>query len=165
MLKKIKIKRWIVKTILQSNIKAIIQTRGETWSQRVTTYDTIKLCSRWQERCGMRTAEWERLSSAQCLSCIWLLVSPWLQHARPPCPSPTPRACSNSWPSCRWCHPSIRLFANEWALRIRWPKYWSFSFSSSPSNEYSGLISFRIVWLDLFAVQGILKRSAKMYIY
>ena len=165
MLKKIKIKRWIVKTILQSNIKAIIQTRGETWSQRETTYDTIKLCSRWQERCGMRTAEWERLSSAQSLSCIWLLVSPWLQHARPPCPSPTPRACSNSCLSSWWCHPSIRLFPNESALRIRWPKDWSFSFSISPSNEYSGLISFRIVWVDLLAVQGSLKRSAKTYIY
>jgi len=53
--------------------------------------------------------------------------------------------------------PSIRIFSNESALRIRWPKYWSFSFSSSPSNEYSGLISFRIDWLDLLAVQGTLK--------
>ena len=54
--------------------------------------------------------------------------------------------------------PSIRVFSNESALRIRWPKYWSFSFSISPSNEYSGLISFRMDWLDLIAVQGILKR-------
>ena len=53
--------------------------------------------------------------------------------------------------------PSIRVFSNESALRIRWPKYWSFSFSISPSNEYSVLISFRIDWLDLLAVQGILK--------
>ena len=64
------------------------------------------------------------------------------------------------------CHPllhlpsiflSIRVFSNELALRIRWPKYWSFSFSISASNEYSGLISFRIDWLDLLAVQGTLK--------
>ena len=64
------------------------------------------------------------------------------------------------------CHPllflpsiflSIRVFANESALRIRWSKYWSFSFSISPSNEYSGLISFRMDWLDLLAVQGTLK--------
>ena len=92
-----------------------------------------------------------------------------LQHARPPCPSPTPGACSNSCPSCRWCHPtisssvipyilppsifpSIRVFSTESALCIRWPKYWSFSFSISPSNEYSGLISFRTDWLDLLAV-------------
>ena len=53
--------------------------------------------------------------------------------------------------------PRIRVFSNESALRIRWPKYWSFSFSISPSNEYSGLISFRMDWLDLLAVQGILK--------
>ena len=53
--------------------------------------------------------------------------------------------------------PSIRVFSNESALCIRWPKYWSFSFSISPSNEHSGLISFRMDWLDLLAVQGILK--------
>ena len=53
--------------------------------------------------------------------------------------------------------PSIRIFSNESALRIRWPKYWSFSFNISPSNEYSGLISFRMDWLDLLAVQGTLK--------
>ena len=54
--------------------------------------------------------------------------------------------------------PSIRVFSNESVLCIRWPKYWSFSFSISPSNEYSGLISFRIYWLDLLAAQGTLKR-------
>ena len=54
--------------------------------------------------------------------------------------------------------PSIRVFSNESVLHIRWPKYWSFSFSISPSNEHSGLISFRIDWLDLLAVQGTLKR-------
>ena len=53
--------------------------------------------------------------------------------------------------------PSIRVFSNESAFHIRWPKYWSFSFSISPSNEYSGLISFRTDWLDLLAVQGTLK--------
>ena len=53
--------------------------------------------------------------------------------------------------------PSISVFSNESALRIRWPKYWSFSFSISPSNEYSGLISFRMDWLDLLVVQGTLK--------
>ena len=58
------------------------------------------------------------------------------------------------WPSI---FPSIRVFSNESALRIRWPKYWSFSFNISPSNEHSGLISFRMDWLDLLAVQGTLK--------
>ena len=53
--------------------------------------------------------------------------------------------------------PSIRVFSNELVLHIRWPKYWSFSFSISPSNEYLGLVSFRMDWLDLLAVQGTLK--------
>ena len=95
------------------------------------------------------------------------------QHARPPCPSPTPRVDSNSCPLSQWCHPtisschllllppsifpSIRVLSNESVLHIRWPKYWSFIFSISPSNEYSGLISFRMDWLDLLAVQGTLK--------
>ena len=86
-----------------------------------------------------------------------------LQHARPPCLSPIPRVYSNSCPSSQWCHPaifpSIRVFSNESVLRIRWPKYWSYSFSISLSNEYSGLISFRIVWSDLLAVQGTLKKA------
>ena len=65
-----------------------------------------------------------------------------------PLPSPSPPASIFS---------SIRVFSNESALHIRWPKYWSFSFSISPSNEYSGLISYRMDWLDLLAVQGTLK--------
>ena len=59
--------------------------------------------------------------------------------------------------------PSIRVFSNESALHIRWPKYWSFSFSISSSNEYSGLISFRMDWLDLLAVQGTLKSLLQHY--
>ena len=98
-----------------------------------------------------------------------------LQHARLPCPLPTPRTCSNSYPLSQWCHPTIspfvvpssvfptsvfptiRVFSNESVLHIRWPKYWSFSFNINPSNEYSGLISFRIAWFDLRAAQEILK--------
>ena len=59
--------------------------------------------------------------------------------------------------------PSIRVFSNKSALHIRWPKYWSFSFSISPSNEYSGLISFRMDWFDLLAVQGTLKNLLQHY--
>ena len=59
--------------------------------------------------------------------------------------------------------PSIRVFANESALRIRWPKYWSFSFKISPTNEHPGLISFRMDWLDLLAVQGTLKSLLQHY--
>ena len=91
-----------------------------------------------------------------------------LQHARLPCPSPSSRACSNSCQvSCNSIQPSrplmspsppafIRVFSNKKVLHIRWPKYWSFSFSINPSNEYSGLTFFRIDWFHL-AVQGILK--------
>ena len=91
-----------------------------------------------------------------------------LQHARPPCPSPTPRVHSNSHPSshltlCRPLlllppiPPSIKVFSNESTPHMRWPKYWSFSLSLIPSNEHPGLISFRMDWLDLLAVHGTLK--------
>ena len=114
------------------------------------------------------------ISSVQSLSCVWLFATPWTA-AREASLSST-----NSWsllklvsiesvmPSnhlilCRplllllSVLPSIRVFSNESILCIGWPKYWSFSFSISPSNEYSELISFRMVWLDLLAVQGTLK--------
>ena len=105
-------------------------------------------------------------------SVVWDSFRPHgLQHTRLPCPSPTPGADSNSCPLSQWCHPtisssvipfsschsvfpSIRVFSNESALQIRWPKYWTFSFSISPSNEYSRLISFRTDSFDLLAVQG-----------
>ena len=97
-----------------------------------------------------------------------------LQHVRFPGPSPSPRTCSKSSPLSQWYYPtisssvcpllflpsifpSIRIFSSDWVLRIRWPKYWSFSFSISPSNGYSVLISFRMDCLDLLAVQGTLE--------
>ena len=116
--------------------------------------------------------------SVQMLSHVRLFVTPTL------CPKPAGRQASlsitNSWSLLKHmsialvmqsnhlilCHPllllppifpSIRVFSNESVLRIRWPKYWSFNFSISPSNEYSGLISFRMDWFDLLAVQGTLK--------
>ena len=95
------------------------------------------------------------------------------QHARPPCPLPTPRVHPDSCPSSQWCHPAISssvipfsscpqsLPASESfpmsQVCMRWPKYWSFSFNISPSNEHPGLIFFRMDWLDLLAVQGTLK--------
>ena len=95
------------------------------------------------------------------------------EHARPPCPSPTPKVYPNPsiqsvMPSSHLilCHPllllpsifpSIRIFSNESVLPIRWPKYWNFSFIISPSNEHPGLVSFRMDWFDLLAVQGTLK--------
>ena len=97
-----------------------------------------------------------------------------LQHARPPCPSLSSGVCPSSRPLSQWCHPTTsssvtpfsscppsfpasRPFSSILALCIRWPKYWSFSFTTSSSNEYSGLIPFKIDWLDLLAVQGTLK--------
>ena len=96
-----------------------------------------------------------------------------LQHARPPCPSPAPRVHSHSRPSSRWCHPAISSSVipfsfcpqslpssksfHESTLPMRWPKYWNFSFSISPSREHPGLISFRMDWLNLLAVQGTRK--------
>ena len=120
-------------------------------------------------------------SSEKCLSSVQFnhsVVSDSLrphesQHARPPCPSPTLWVYSNSYPSSWWCHPaispsvvpfsscppippSIRIFPNESTLPMRWPKYWCFSFSISPSNEHPGLISFRMDWFDLLSVQQTL---------
>ena len=92
-----------------------------------------------------------------------------LQHARPPCPSPTPGVHSDSCPLSWWCHPAISssavpffscpksLPASESALHMRWPKYWNFSFSLIPSKVHLGPISFRMDWLDLLAVQGTVK--------
>ena len=95
------------------------------------------------------------------------------QHAKPPCPSPTPGVQSYSCPSSRWCHPAISssvipfsscpqslpesVFSNDSTLRMRWPKYCSFSFSISPSKELPGLISFRMDWLGVLTVRGTLK--------
>ena len=112
----------------------------------------------------------------QLLSCVQLFVTPWTpwKHVRLPCPSPSPRVCSNSCPLivsvmlsshllCRpllllpSIFPSLGVFSNESVPQIRWPEYWSFSFSISPSNQYSELISFRIDWFDFLAVQGSLK--------
>jgi len=84
-----------------------------------------------------------------------------LQHARPPCPSATPGVYPNP---CQWCHSNISSSVvpfsscpHESAFRIRWPKYWSFSFNINSSNEHPGLISFRLDWLNFLAVQGTLK--------
>ena len=100
------------------------------------------------------------------------------QHTRPHCPTLTPGVYSNSCPSHWWCHqpydpllapslPTFNLFQHQglfqWVDCIGWPDYWSFSFSISPSSEYSGLISFRIDWFDLLAVQGTFRSLLQHY--
>ena len=115
-----------------------------------------------------------QFSSVQSLSCVWLFATPWTTARQ------ASLSITKSWSPPKSmstelvmtsnhlipCHtllllpsifPSIRVFSNESALLIRWPKYWSFSFSISPSSEHPGLISFRMDWLDLLAVQGTLK--------
>ena len=118
-----------------------------------------------------------QFSSVHSLSCVWLFVTPWttagqaslsITNSQSP---PKPMSIVAVMPSNRLIlclpllllptiFPSIGVFSNESALHIRLPKYWSFSFNISPSNEYSGLISFRMDWLDLLAVQGTLKSSS-----
>ena len=106
-----------------------------------------------------------QFSSLQSLSCVCLFAKPWTAAHQVSLSSIN---CSNSHPSNHliFCHhllllppipPSIRVFSNESTRHIRWPKYWSFSFSISPSKEHPGLISFRMDWLDLLAVQRTLK--------
>ena len=113
------------------------------------------------------------ISSVQLFTHVWLFATPELQHARPPCPSPTPGVHSNSRSSSQWSHPTIsssvvpfsscpqsRLASEFFPMRqllMRWPNYWNFSFSIILSKEHPGLISFRMDWLDLLAVQGTLK--------
>ena len=114
------------------------------------------------------------ISSVQSLSHVWLFATPWIEAYQASLSITISRSLPRLMtielvmPSNHFilCCPlllppsifhSIRVFSNESLLRIRWPKYWSFSFSVSPSNEHPGLISFRMDWLDLPAVQGTLK--------
>ena len=123
-----------------------------------------------------RVLEWGVIAFSQSLSCVQFFAAPWtaahqaslsitdsrsllkLRSIESVMPSNNLILCCTLFlpPSI---FPSIRVFSNESVLHIRWPKYWSFSFSISSSNEYSGLISFRMEWLDLLAVQGTLKDS------
>ena len=160
--------QWIDKW--QSKYRKMLMVDSRWWAQLITVNifqlsyvfgNVILLC-------------WERFSSVQLLSCVWFFVTPWIIAHQ------ASMFITNSWSSLKLtsiesvmpssyltlCHPlvllppispSIRVFSNESTLRMRWPKYWSFSFSISPSNEHPGLISFKMDWLDLLAVQGTLK--------
>ena len=130
---------------------------------------TIILFSR-----SIHVVEFYQFSSVQSLSRVRLFATPWTAARQPSLfitnswSPPKPMSIELVMPSNHLilCHPllllpsifpNIRVFSNESALRIRWPKYWCFSFNISPSNEYSGLISFKIDRFDLLAVQGTLK--------
>ena len=137
------------------------------WSVYSTILPIFKLS------CCLTIEGWEILCIfwivvVQSLSRVWLFATPWTAAQQA-----SPEVCSSSCPLSWWCHPAISSsvtpfsscpqsfpasgsFPRESSFHIRWPKYWSFSFSISPSNEYSGLISFRIDWFDL-PVQGTLK--------
>ena len=145
---------------------------GSGEHQFITSQSEIQV-STWGLRLASectQSREFEPFGSVRSLSCVWLFATPRTRHDRPPCPSPTPRVHPNPCPSMPSNHlilccpllllpsifPSIWVFSNESALRIRGPKYWSFSFNISPSNEHPGPI-FRMDWLDLLAVQGTLK--------
>ena len=138
----------------------------------------VYICDGWKPNSDL---DWKMypwfsvaFSSVQSLSHVWLFETPWIAARQ------ASLSITNSWSSLRLtsiksvmpsshlilCHPllllppippCIRVFSNESTLCLRWPKYWSFSFSIIPSKEIPGLISFRMDWLDLLAVQGTLK--------
>ena len=149
---------------LKSYLQSVLQLGRNTWSTSFFSNPTYSII--------FHPLQGLYMCSVQSLSCVWLFVTPWTAAQQ------ASLSITNSWsllklmsidsvmPSsdilCRSLllpsiFPSIRVFSNESALHIWWPEYWSFSFSISPSNEYSGLISFRIDWFDLLAVQGTLK--------
>ena len=124
---------------------------GEEFPERVSTHQSVQLLSRvqlfatpWTAACQDSLSITNSQSLFELMSIALVMPSNHLILCRPLLLPPS-------------IFPSIRVFSNEWAVYNRWPKYWSFSFSISPSNEYSGLISFRMDWLDLLAVQRTLK--------
>ena len=153
--------QYLVNNFLQDCL--ISQVEGKTWLCMNLWFRYFSYCSAFSSVQFSRSVVSDSLQPHE------------LQHARPPCPSSAPGVQPNSGPLSRWCHPaisssvsrpilllpsifpSIRVFSNESTLCMRWAKYWSFSFNISPSKEHPGLMSFRMDWLDLLAVQGTLK--------
>ena len=147
---------------------AIPFSRGSSWPKNRT----------WVSRIAGRFFTIWATSSVQFSRSV-ISNSLWphkLQHTRPPCPSPTPRVYPNSCPLSRWCHPAISSSvipfsshlqsfpaSGSFAMSQFLPNYWSFSFNISPSSELSELISFRMDWLDLLAIQGTLKNLLQHY--
>ena len=152
------------------------ESKSAAWTMRMNPEDTMlrEISPSQQDKpCSSPI-----ISSVQLLSRVWLYATPWTAARQVSLSITNSRSLpklmciesvmpSNHLILCRpllllpSIFPSIRVFSNKSVLHIRWPKYWSLSFSISPSNEYSGLISFRIDWLDLLAVQGTLESSPK----
>ena len=118
------------------------------------------------------SSHWVQFSSVQSLSRVWLFATPWTAPCQASLSITNSGIYSNSYPFSQWCHPTIlssvtpfsfspqcfpasESFSNELALRIRWPEFWSFSFSISPSKEYSGLISFRMIGWNSLLSKGL----------
>ena len=115
------------------------------WFSSVLSLSSVQIfLTPWTAACQAFLSITNSQSLLKLMSIEWVIPSNYLIIFRPLLPLSA-------------IFPSIRVFPNESALRIRWPKYWSFSFNISPSNEQSGLISFRMDWLDLLAIQGTLK--------
>jgi len=137
------------------------------FKQKLSRHSWFRICFHWQGPTSFRS---DQISCSVVSNSLWPHGS---QYARPPCPSPTPGVHSDSCPSSQWCHPAISSSSSssplapnpsqhqslfQWVNSSHeWPKYWSFSFSIIPSKEIPGLVSFRMDWLDLLAVQGTLK--------
>ena len=148
--------------------------------QYMPLYSCVIFIQSTYHRLRLAMALVHQFSSVQLLSRVWLFVTSWTAARQASLSITNSRSLlklmsiesvmpSNHLILCRPLHllpsmfPSIRVFSNESILHITWPKYWSFTFNISPSNEYSGLISFRMDWLDLLAVQGTLKSLLQHY--
>ena len=169
-----------VQGILQARILEWVTipfSKGSSWSRGRTWVSCIagRFLTDWPTR-EAHSSSWASIhfSSVQLLSRVWLFTTPWIAAHQASLSitnfrsSPKLLCIDSVMPSSHLilCHPllllpsippSIRVFSNEATLRMRWPKYWSFRLSISPSNEHPGLISFRMDWMDLLAVQGTLK--------
>ena len=172
--------RGLTKTLLRLTLKATVILKSIfpffaiLSSQTIKEYQKALDSKSWKLMITLSISKVIQISSVQSLSHVRLFATPWTAAHQ------ASLSITNSWSLLKLisielvmpsnhlilCHPllllpsiipRIRVFSNESVLRIRWPKYWSFSISISPSNEYSGLISLKINWFDLLAVQGTLK--------
>ena len=151
--------------------------------KRAACSPSPRLCLRTSKRCSYKCcyllSVWSDLLFCSCPVVSNSLRPHGLQHARPLCPSPSPKVCPSSCPLYRWCHlalsssdalfsfcpqsfPESGTFPMS-QLFVRLPKYWSFSFNISPSNEYSGLSSLKIDWFDLHAIQGTFRSPSPQF--